>query len=117
MRNRLGDFDRLHLSDGKIGKRCLGIEIHTYFFEPVGSVLIHLLVINDLQRTIIVGRESAQVHILSYTSGEYGLKLLMHHGNTHFHGFIRIVDGHFLAINIDFAGVHLVNAEKAFHKC
>ena len=46
--DRLRDLDRLHLSDGKLRQHCLGIEIHTDFLEPVGGVLIHLFVINDL---------------------------------------------------------------------
>ena len=115
MGNCLSNFDRLHLADGKIGKRCLGIKIHTYFFEPVSSVFIHLLVVDDLKRTVIVGRESAEIHILSNTSGEYGLKFLMHHGNTHLHGFIGIVDIDLLAVYIDFSGIHLVNTEQALH--
>ena len=115
MGNRLGDLDRLHLSDGKIGKRSLGIKIHTNLLKPVGSVLVHLLVVDDLQRTIVMGRESAQIHILSYTSGEYGLKLLMDHGNTHLHGLIGIVNYNLFAVYIDFSGIHLVNAEQALH--
>ena len=61
-------------------------------------------------------RESAEVHVLGDTSGKYRLKFLVHHGDTHLHGFIRIVDGHFFPVDKDLAGIHLVNTEQALHQ-
>ena len=115
VRNCLRNFDGLHLTDGKSGKRSFGIKVHTYFFEPVSSIFIHLLVVDDFKRAVIVGRESAEIHILGNTSGEYRLKFLMHHGNTHLHGLIGIVNYNLFAVYIDFSGIHLVNAEQALH--
>ena len=63
-----------------------------------------------------MGRESAKIHILGNTSGKYRLKFLMHHGNTHLHGFIRVIDDHFFPVDKDLTGIHLVNTEKTLHQ-
>ena len=46
-----------------------------------------------------------------------GLKLLMHHGDAAMQCIERALDLHLFPLIINFALVHVINAEHAFHQC
>ena len=115
MGNCFCNFYGLHLSDGKITQHCLGVKVHFYFFQPVSGVLIHFFMVYHFDRTEAFQRETSFIKVLSHASCRNGLQFLMHHGNTVFHSLIRIADGDFLSIEINFSGIHLIDTEQAFH--
>ena len=69
----------------------------------------------DFDRAEAFQRETTFIKVLRHASCRNGLQLLMHHGNTIFHGLIRITDRYFLSIEINFSGIHLIDTEQAFH--
>ena len=116
MTDRLGDFHTLHLTDGQSAEQCLGIEVEAEFCQPFSGELIHLVVVNNLNRSVFLYREPSEVHVLSDASGRDRLKFLMHHGNSLFHCIIRVLDFGFYAVKVNLSFIHGIDSEEAFHQ-
>ena len=67
-------------------------------------------------RSNLLRRIAARIHVLCYRSLRYRLQFLVYHGHSHLKGFIRIVNLYFLSIQKNLALVHVINTEKAFHQ-
>ncbi len=116
-RDSLGDFHGLHLRNAQLAQHLLGVEVHANFFQKFGGIGIHFVVVNhgDEAQQLLHGIP-AQEDILTDGTGGNGLQLLVHHGDTHFQRFQRVLDIDLLALVNNFAFVHLIDAEHTLHE-
>jgi hypothetical protein len=68
------------------------------------------------KRTNILHGVSSQIHILCNGTIRYRLQFLMNHCQTLVKGVIRVRYHCFFTIYDDLSLIHLINAEKTFHK-
>ena len=112
----LGDFHRLHLRHAQLAQLLLGVEVHAHPLQQGGGVLIHFFMIHHREGTEFLGGIAAKIDVFCHTAGGHGLKLLVHHGDALAQRVQGIGDVHLLALVVDLALIHLVNAEHTFHQ-
>ena len=110
--NRLGDLHHLTLGNGHGGHDGLGIDIHAQLLEDLHGGVIHLLLGS---KGTGLG-EAAQPHVVHDVALEGLVQLLMHHGHAVFQGFLGIFEVDFLAVQVDVAGILVVDTEQALHQ-
>ena len=89
--------------------------MHIKTLEQLGRLLVELLMIDHERKPLDCGVSSA-VDVFGNRTVGNGLKLLMHHGNSHLEGLQGVVNRNLLSLENDLSGIHLIDAEQAFHQ-
>ena len=112
----LGDLHQLHLGNAQGAQLGLWVKIQVDLFQYLGGVLVHFFVVNDGDRSHLLGGIASHVDVLTDAALRNGLQLLVDHGDAPVQGIQGTLDLNRLPFINDFALVHVINAEHAFHQ-
>ena len=112
----LGDLHQLHLGDAEGAQLRLGVEVQMDLLQHLGGVRVHFFVVNDGDRSHLLGGIAAHVDVFTDAALRNGLQLLVDHGDAPVQGIQGALDLNGLSLVNDFALVHMINAEHAFHQ-
>ena len=112
----LGDLHQLHLGHTQGAQLGRGVKIQVDLLQHLGGVLIHLVVVHHGDGSHLLGGIPAHVDVFADAALGNGLQLLMDHGDAPVQGIQRSLDLYGFSLVDDFALVHVINAEHAFHQ-
>ena len=86
-------------------------------FQHLSGILIHFVMVDHCDRAVMFGGIAAHINVFTNAALGDGLQLLVHHGDALFQCIQRALERNLFALVVNFALIHVVNAEHTLHQC